>query len=219
MECAYGDARLANSPLFTQLSPEIQGVVTGSATTDIQTYLSTLSALALEPSLTGLVLTCYEPLFAELVSRWPSFASLDSIASAFGRILPLQPYLDVYAQEFLTSDIKSKYPSGLISPLPESPIHQSIEDFPVETTIEKLLSLYRLLRFRRDQFVALVEPVCLSLLLSHSNRVVRFLAVKILCIFLNAGDSQEQEMVSKYLGEDAVMGKYEGEWIDYGFLV
>lgn len=220
MECAYGDARLANSPLFTQLGPEIQDIVTGLASTDIQTYLSTLSSLALEPSLTGLMLTCYEPLFAELVSRWPSFASLDSIAGAFGRILPLQPYLDVYAQEFLTSNINTKYPFlGLVQQLPENSIHQPIGDFPLETMTEELLSLYRLLRFRRDQFVALVEPVQLSLLLSHSSRVIRFLAVKVLCIFLNAGDSQEQEMVSNYLGEDAVMGLYEGEWVDYGFLV
>lgn len=220
MECAYGDARLAHSPLFTQLSLEIQDIITGSTSTDNQTYLSTLSALALEPSLTGLILTCYEPLFAELVSRWPSFASLCSIAGALGRILPLQPYLDVYAQEFLTSDINSRYSFwDLIPQLPENSIHQSIKDFPIETIMEKLLSLYRLLRFRRDQFVALVEPVYLSLLLGHSNRVIRFLVVKILCIFLNAGDSQEQDMVSNYLGEDAVMGAYEGERVDYGFLV
>lgn len=218
MDCACGDARLVSSPLFSQLSPEIQSIITGSTSTDTQTYLSTLSALAIEPTLSSLIFTTYEPLFLELASRWPSFASVHSIAAAFGHILPLAPYLVVFAQEILSSDAN---PSLLesISHLTKDSTLQELEMLPVENTREKLLSLYRLLMFSKRAFVGLVEPLNLFPLLRHTNRAIRYLVIKIMCIYLNAGDSQEQEMMSNYLGEEAALGMYEGRMVDYGFLV
>ncbi|RPB22298.1 midasin [Terfezia boudieri ATCC MYA-4762] len=218
MDCTSGDARLVSSPLFAQLSLEVQGIITGKVHIDAQKYLSTLSALAVEPSLVSLILTCYEPLFPELVSRWSSFASLDSIAGAFSRILPLEPHLIVFAQETLRPHSK---PSLLeqISHLSNDSTLDELESLPLEKTREILLALYRLLMFRRETFISLVEPLHLFPLLVHPNRAIRYLVIKIISIYMNVGDFQEQEMVSNYLGEDAVLGIYEGRTVDYGFLV
>ena len=217
MDCTSGDSRLVSSPLFAQISSEAQGIISGNICTDTQTYLSTLSALAIEPSLTSLILTCYEPLFPELVSRWPSFAPIDSIAGAFSRILPLEPHLVVFAQEALRPDSKP----SLLEPiyLLNDFTPDGLESLPAEKTREILLALYRLLMFRKEAFVGLVEPLHLFPLLVHPNRTMRYLVIKIISIYMNAGDFQEQEMVSKYLGEDAVLGIYEGKTVDYGFLV
>ena len=218
MECASGDARLANSPLFVQLSSEVQGIILRSIPIDTQTYLSTLSALAIEPSLVSLILICYEPLFPELVSRWSSFASLESIAGAFSRILPLQPYLVAFAQEVLRPGSKPSL-LELISHLSNDSTLDELESLPVERTREILLALYRLLMFQREAFMGLVEPLYLFPLLGHPNRVIRYLVIKIISIYMKVGDLQEQEMVSSYLGEDAALGTYEGRTVDYGFLV
>jgi len=217
MDCTSGDARLVSSPLFAQLPSEVQGIISGKIRSDTQTYLSTLSALAIEPSLASLILTCYEPLFPELVSRWPSFASLDSIAGAFSRILPLEPHLVAFAQEALGPDSKPSFLEPIYLSNDSTP--DELESLPAEKTREILLALYRLLMFRKEAFMGLVEPLHLFPLLVHPNRAIRYLVIKIISIYMNAGDFQEQEMVSNYLGEDAALGIYEGRTVDYGFLV
>ena len=73
--------------------------------------------------------------------------------------------------------------------------------------------------FQREAFMGLVEPLYLFPLLGHPNRVIRYLVIKIISIYMKVGDLQEQEMVSSYLGEDAALGTYEGRTVDYGFLV
>ena len=168
--------------------------------------------------MTSLILTCYEPLFPELVARWPSFASTESIAGAFGRILSLEPYLVVFAQEALRLDSK---PSLLepVSHLSNDSTQDELVSLPMEGMREILLALYRLLKFRREAFMELVKPLHLFPLLRHPNRAIRYLVIKIISIYMNVGDLQEQEMISKYLGEDAVLGIYEGRIVDYGFLV
>ena len=217
MDCSASDALLQASPLFSLIPVEIQATITGASRADSQTYLTTLAKLALEPSLTSEILRCYEPIFAELVARWPPLAPIETIASAFGRILPLQAYLITYAQQFLIS-AKPTLLCGVshISTISSS---EELESLPTDTIREVLLSLYRLLMFRREVFMELVDSVCLFGLLRHSDRAIRYLCTKILCIFLNSGEHQETEWIKNNLGHEAIMAAYEGKIIDYGFLV
>ncbi|KAF8466620.1 hypothetical protein BDZ91DRAFT_848756 [Kalaharituber pfeilii] len=219
MDCSCGDARLAASSFFMQFPQNVKDVISGAAKSDADTqaYLSALSQLAIEPQLTPLILKYYDFIFPELVSRWPSFASIDSIASAFGRILPVQPFLLPFAQDVLNVNQKSSLYTS-IAHLSTSSTFQELESIPIESTKEKLLSLYRLLMFRRENFLDLVKPVHIFPLLGHSDRVIRYLTIKTICLFLNSSDSQETEMISRYLGKEAVLGIYEGKVVDYGFL-
>ena len=204
--------------MFAQLPQDVQGLISGETRANAQTYLSTLSQLALQPPLTAIILTSYEPVFAELVARWPSFAPVDSIAGAFGRILPLEPYLIVYAQEILSS-IERPQLLHSIAHLSNTTRAEELEGLPVESTRENLLSLYRLLMVDREAFVGLIDPIPLFSLLGHPNRAIRYLVIKILAIYMNSGDAQEEDMVSTYLGVGPVLDMYEGVMEDYGFLV
>ncbi|KAI5796399.1 hypothetical protein DFH27DRAFT_115210 [Peziza echinospora] len=217
MDCSASDALLQASPLFSLIPAEIQATITGASRADSQTYLTTLAKLALEPSLTSEILRCYEPIFAELVARWPPLAPIEAIASAFGRILPLQAYLITYAQQFLIT-AKPTLMRG-VSHISTISSPEELESLPTDTIREVLLSLYRLLMFRREVFMELVDSVCLFGLLRHSDRAIRYLCTKILCIFLNSGEHQEAESIKNNLGHEAVMASYEGKVIDYGFLV
>ncbi|KAI5852686.1 P-loop containing nucleoside triphosphate hydrolase protein, partial [Morchella snyderi] len=172
-----------------------------SRTTNTQLYLSTLSRLALRPDLTTRVFSSYEPLFPDLCARWRDTTTTASeIACAFARVLPLAPYLADVAEEFLT-------PGSIV----------------LEDGLEVLLALWRLLVFRRESFSGLVKIESVAPLLTHKECAVRYLAVRVMCIFLKASDSTREEMFAQYgvgnEGEEKVIGAWEGKEIDYGFLV
>ncbi|RPB13613.1 midasin, partial [Morchella conica CCBAS932] len=172
-----------------------------SRTTSTQLYLSTLSRLALRPDLTAHVFSSYEPLFPDLCARWrDTTTTAAEIACAFARVLPLAPYLADVAEEFLAP--------GSIA---------------LGDGLEVLLALWRLLVFRRESFVGLVKMESVAPLLKHKEPAVRYLAVRVMCIFLKASDSTREKMFAQYgvgnEAEEKVIGVWEGKEMDYGFLV
>ena len=81
-----------------------------------------------------------------------------------------------------------------------------------------LLAVFRLVFFDNTTFAKLLKPARLQLLFIHEDRPIRYLAVRLLCLYVHASDAVTQTMVEKYLGHDAISGEWEGKVIDYTFL-
>lgn len=225
MECAGCDVRFLDSVqqdlrLAADLPVEARAIIESHAANNL--YLETLSRLSIHPIFSSAVLACYESLFPELVARWPAFATPAQIAAGFGRVLPVVPYLSEMA-EFL---LLSRLDEAMFLPTALNLSLQHARDeacaVPADVVLENLLALNRLLCFKRDTFLPLADTTTLYHLLEHPHRAVRYLAVRVLCIYLKAADAAQDEMLEKYgvsRRSEAVMGPWEGRHVDYGFLM
>lgn len=217
MDCTGFDTRLLQSPLASSLP---NNVLVGVYSADSQLYLNTLSRLAILPEFTELVFIWYEPLFPDLAARWKAFAHPEQMAAAFARILPVAPYLAGLAEEFIMhqSVAPGDYFFTHISKLSDEEIATVEVD-----SIDNLLSFWRLLSFRREAFLGMVKVENVAPLLKHPEKVVRYMAVRVMGLILKVADAAREEMFQKYgVGNDSeekVMGLWEGKEIDYGFLV
>ena len=227
MECAGCDERFlssvsASSRLSADLPAEAKAIISRSYNVANNVYLDTLSRLSIHPVFSSTILVCYKSLFPELIARWPTFASTAQIAAGFGRVLPVVPYLTEVAEYLLLvrpegQGVFLRTALGLSSVA-------ALEacSVPADTVLENLLSLNRLLCFRRDTFLPLVDAATLYNLLHHSHQAVRYVVIRILCIYLRAADAAQEEMLVKYgVGKhsEMVLGPWEGRDVDYGFLM
>jgi midasin len=213
MDSSWADSQLLSDPTSSDLPPELLLALTSGHG---QRYLEALALTALQPGFLNKIFTLYEPLIPELAARWIN--SRDSgvdtlqIISAFARILPLAPYLKSFTNEFLPSrqdevfSLLSQSKQLALIDLDERRLHQL------------LLSVFRLLSHDSRTFANHVSPIQLQSLLGHSNRPIRYLAIRVFCLYMHAADSTMQDMLTKYLGDSDIEGEWEGIDIDYLFL-
>ncbi|KAL8913085.1 MAG: hypothetical protein Q9171_002065 [Xanthocarpia ochracea] len=162
-------------------------------------YLDTLARLALQPSNTSMIF---------------SYSTTESKAAevfgALARILPVAPCLSPYVSTLLKREqlLASLFAGDFNAPMqaPELPLQ------------DILLALCRLMQFDNQGFAHLILPAQLQLLLSHTHPPIRYLVIRILCLYLHASESTMQEMVAKYIGREVVTGYCEDKIIDYRFL-
>lgn len=174
-------------------------------------YLHALALAALEPRCTEWVFFAHEPLFVDLAARWFQFdAQIHQfrVIEAFSRILPFAPYLRSFASQYATSQ-----------PVPFSTLAASGEltlldndDFTVRSV---LLSLFRLLSFDLETFSFAVSPIQLQSLFRHSDRCIRYLAIRCFCLHMHAADAATDKMLLAHMDDQPVEGKWEGLDIDY----
>ncbi|KAF7879819.1 uncharacterized protein EAF02_007989 [Botrytis sinoallii] len=82
-----------------------------------------------------------------------------------------------------------------------------------------LLATWRLLNFDKQAYSGTVSSSAIQSLLGHTDLAVRYLAVRIFCQLQFASDDRLEAMVAKFVGNTmAVMGDFDGEMVDYGFL-
>ncbi|KAI9714101.1 MAG: hypothetical protein M1828_001222 [Chrysothrix sp. TS-e1954] len=173
-------------------------------------FLAALSNAALDPRYTTAVFTYFQSLAVELCMRWQSRDFNASIA-AFGRVLDILPHLTEAAQRQLNRDDDESDLLLDIDALNES------ED--TEALVDLLLGTLRLLRYNNDIFACFIRPANLQKYFHHDNLVVRYLAIRIVSMYLFASDAVEHELLSKYLAEQEIRGPYENKVIDYRFFV
>jgi midasin len=227
MECAGFDERFLSaislsSSLSAHLPVGARTILSRSCDVTNHVYLETLSQLSIHPIFSSTILACYEALFPELVARWPTFATTAQIAAGLGRILPVVPYLVDMAEYLLQSQLEEQKFLAVVLGLSDGVTHEEVCSLPTELAVESLLSLHRLLCFRRDTFLPLIDTTNLYPLLHHPHQAVRYVAVRILCIYLKAADAAQEEILEKYgVGKRAekVLGPWEGRDVDYGFLM
>jgi midasin len=178
------------------------------------TFLAAVASAALTRSYTDTIFTHLEPLFAEICGRWTSSTSESGkVIPAFGRVIPFAPHLAEYAQLFLSQSTTD----GALLTNSKSPANfwaTRSEDEVLET----LLGAFRLLVFDSKSFAKYFDLSTLQEGLSHTSRPIRYLTIRVLCVYLHAADAAMEEMISKYLEADAIYGVWEGKNIDFRFL-
>jgi midasin len=174
--------------------------------------INQLAAEALNPGVTDDIFAANGRLFTELCARWlQSDAETSAKIAAFGRILPLAPHLAEHVERFLAHASKSPL---IVTPSASS----DAPAFSHAKIGEVLLGIFRLLSYDRRSFAKYVRPLALESLFQHSDRSVRYLAVRTFCLYVHAADHATQEMLKSYVGQEEVGGSWEGQQIDYRFL-
>ena len=178
--------------------------------------LDALARLSLDPKNTAAIFVSFEPLFVDLCNRWLSspFLSRSRLPkiAAVARLIDVAPHLSVYAHGLANLEDSDELSSLFAKD------STALSALPTETLIELLLSIHRLLRFD-ERYSFFTNPARIQTLLSHEDRCVRYLSVRIICLFLHASDSITKEMVQKFVGDWKIPGPYEQvEAMDYRFL-
>ncbi|KAL8966199.1 MAG: hypothetical protein Q9183_003481, partial [Haloplaca sp. 2 TL-2023] len=214
MDLSRATSQLLSNQHFVQSLPEGFIEILRSGTN--AQYLDALAHLALSPTHATLIFSTQPLLSAEICSRWLG-ASMPSpqLVSAFAtlaRILPIVPYLSPFIRQLC--ELQKE---GLLSLLGSRNTVEILE-LPEDSLHAVLLALCRLLRFDNETFVFLASPAQLQLLLGHGSRSIRYLAIRILCLYLHASESAMEEMIEKYLGRGPINGQWEDKQIDYTFF-
>ena len=214
MDVSQAASRLLTDEAFLAKLPTDVIQILRSGSND--QYLDALARLALQPSKTATIFSVHRALSVELCSRWLQYAASGSnaveIFGALARILPLAPYLSPYIARLL--QLQNAPP---LAPLFAGNFDATLQipELPLQ---DVLLALCRLLQFDNQGFAHLVLPAQLQLLLSHAHPPVRYLVIRILCLYLHASESALQEMVSKHIGPEDLRGRWDDKIIDYRFF-
>ncbi|KAI4269451.1 MAG: hypothetical protein L6R38_007465, partial [Xanthoria sp. 2 TBL-2021] len=214
MDVSQAASRLLADEAFLDTLPNdvIQILRSGSN----NQYLDTLARLALQPSKTPTIFSVHHALSVELCSRWLQYAASGSNAvevfGAIARTLPLAPYLSPYIARLLQPQNEQSLASLFAGNFDAT---LRIPELPLQ---DILLALCRLLQFDNQRFAYLVLPAQLQLLLNHAHPPIRYLVIRILCLYLHASESALQEMVGKHIGPRDVQGRWDDEIIDYRFF-
>ncbi|KAF1990977.1 midasin [Aulographum hederae CBS 113979] len=198
--CAYLLAKCTNLP------DELQEVIRHGSN---NAFLSAVSDAALVSNLADELLICLEPLIPEICARWIHSGPRPGSLGAFGRLVSIYPNFAECAEYFL-----QKWPL-------ENFLHQRQNQPGSEDDgllLENLLAIFRLLVIDNKTFHKFVRLIDIHKFLSHSHRPIRYLAVRISCIYLLAADAAMEEMIEKYFGTEEIQGMWEGKEINYRFL-
>lgn len=180
--------------------------------------LDTIAELALDSKHTCAVFITYESIFVEICSRWREWLRSSSrsdplaMLAALASILPYAPHLSVFVKDLLRHQH-----NGILQAF-ASRNATALIDFPDESLHRLLLALCRLLLLDNEEYAASVSPTQLQLLLQHTQQCIRYLAIKLLCLYLHASESAMLKMLGRYCPEGAILGKWEDKNIDYTFF-
>jgi len=168
-----------------------------------------LTAEVLKTGATDALFIQHRGLFAEVGARWlQSGEQTTAKVAAFGRILPLAPHLAEHVERFL----KGVAVCSLVG------TQNSSSHISESELVELLLGTFRLLSYDCKSLAAHVRPLAFQSLFHHSNRVVRYLAIRTFCLYIHAADHATQDMLKRCVGDGEVEGAWEGQQIDYRFL-
>ncbi len=214
MDYTWGDQQLlASQETIQKLPHELLELIQGESNSQ---YLDALAAAALSPGLTDKLFSFYEPVFTDFCARWitSSQLSIKRLASfsAFARVLPFAPHLLAYAEELVLRPQDS--PLNLLS----SQSDGNPESLPDPELQELLLATFRLLVYENGTFAKHISMSKLQPLLRHESRPIRYLSIRVICLYMHAADAAVEDMMHRYLRADAVEGDWEGRKIDYVFL-
>ena len=187
-------------------------------------FLDSLAAAALKPALTLKLFTQFENVFADSCARWvlgaPKEIQNNETIEAFARILPLAPHLSTYLEKYLETHLSSPEDFNK-APRIECLLSTNREkqNLLVVQLQRILLAAWRLFNFDKNAFSRIVSGSYIQTLLKHEDRAVRYLAVRIFCQICSASDFKLEAMMDEHVGKsEAVMGDFDGELVDYGFL-
>lgn len=176
--------------------------------------LQRLSQLLLSKSCHVGYLFVYKTILLEIISRWiNNHNKLEQCVSVFdvcGRIIGLFPVCKPLVEQFL--DRNNEHIIAILQN------HSSRDEQELRTI---LLAYYRLLYHDKEAFGKYVRPDLLySIVDAAKMEVITLLSLKILSIYLDAGERVIDEMMEAHIGTDTQLyGHYELDTqVDYRFL-
>lgn len=188
------EGTLDESRLFQQLPNEIVELIRAASGTQ---YLNALAVGALKSQCTEGFFALYEPIFVDIAARWLQSdipVNQVDVLSAFARILPFAPYLRSFA---------SQYTLSRVGPLSKELTSLQLDDIAIRTL---LLAIFRLLSFDLEVFSKTVSPSQIQSLFRHSDRSLRYLAVRCFALYMHAADAATEKMVQKHVGDKPIEG-------------
>ncbi|KAI0138548.1 midasin [Hypoxylon sp. NC0597] len=210
---------LAEKRILDKLPPDLLEIIRGQTPAN---FLDAIAAAALIPQLTGLIFVHFENIFADICARWllrpRSGGQEDPIIASFARILPFAPHLSVFLEQYL-SETSLTHTHGSrrfqINSLNSPQTQQSSEAI----LIQSLLALWRLINFEKKTFSQLVLPSRIQALFKHDHAPVRYLAIRVFCLQLDASDYKLEELIREHIKEgESLTGDFDGVQINYTFL-
>ncbi|AMD18950.1 HBR049Cp [Eremothecium sinecaudum] len=177
--------------------------------------LTSMSQMALDEKNTIPFIYVYKPIFIELVSRWTSGSEFEdvSVIYALGRCISICPEVCTLLEYFLNK--KCEYFNALL---------QTCDQKDDSKLHKLLLAYYRCLFHDRERFKNYIKPELLYSLLSGQREgrrlIIKFLAVKILAIYLELAEAAFIKLLDKHVPpSEPVLAEYEGcDHVDYRFL-
>lgn len=209
---------LSDATTVACLPPELLQIIRSQNSTNL---LDALSQAALIPRLTGRIFAHFEPVFADICARWllntQNGSCDDSIIAAFARILPFAPQLSVFLDGYLKNSTPAH--DSQAHSTPQLNISKASQDLTGEALLATLLAVWRLLNFDRKAYASLVLPSQAQDLFAHPHGPVKYLAIRIFCLLLNASDSKLEALVQHHIPQEEVLtGDFDGKPIDFVFL-
>jgi len=182
-------------------------------------FLDALAVAALKPELTLQLFTRYEDIFADTSARWIGREREEiqdiGVIGAFARILPLAPHLSTFLEKYLENKSKPGHDREEARILCLCETKTGLDVLELQRI---LLATLRLLNFNSNAFSRTVSSSNIQQHLTHPDRCVRYLAVRIFCQLCSASESKTEAMIEEHVGKsEAIMGDYDGKMVDYGF--
>ncbi|KAM0175322.1 hypothetical protein ACHAPF_005582 [Botrytis cinerea] len=187
-------------------------------------FLETLAISALKPKQTLKLFTYFNSLIADSAARWVANSHLgtqkNEIIEAFSRILYLAPHLTTFLDKYLSETTPSTENGSSRNIISLGDGASVLSNGQSDLALQRiLLATWRLLNFDKQAYSGTVSNSTIQSLLGHTDIAVRYLAVRIFCQLQFASDDRLEAMVAKFVGNTmAVMGDFDGEMVDYGFL-
>lgn len=176
--------------------------------------LQRLSLVALADKFSLRYLFVYRQIILEIISRWINITEKDKVITVFDAIARYTVCYSVASP--LTEKFLERENEHLIAVL-QNASSQDPEDLRMV-----LLAYYRLLSQNKEVFAKFINPEVLSKIADRKEnpKVVRYLAVKILSLYLDAGERALIEMIDKHFdSEEPILAIYERcNDVNYRFL-
>lgn len=200
---------LGDATAMASLPSELLHIIRDQSPTNL---LEAISQAALLPRLTGRIFLHFEPVFADIAARWILNTRQgpcdDNIIAAFARTLPFAPSLSVFLDEYLKTlaTVRLDF-NGSLTTLSRDALSQ------------RLLAVWRLLNFDQKAYAPFVLPSEIQSLFSHPYGPVKYLAIRIFCLVMNASDLKLEALMRQYISDqESLTGDFDGNPIDYVFL-
>jgi midasin len=183
-------------------------------------FLDALATKALNPKFTLTLFTVFENVFADTCAKWietaDGSAQSNVVIESFARILPLAPHLATFLEKYLETTSSSSGKPNMHALWKDVDGEEELGTLELQRI---LLAAWRLLNFDKHAFERTISGARIQGYFQHANRGVRYLAVRIFCQLVSASDLKLEAMIEEHVGKtEAVMGDFDGELVDSGFL-
>lgn len=176
--------------------------------------LQRLSYAALEDKFSLRYLFVYKQVILEVLSRWINDTRRDKVVTVFDTIARYTTCYSIASP--LVEKFLERENEHLVAVLQNAPSQDA------EQLRAILLAYYRLLSLKKDVFAKFVIPDVLYKIVNRQENpmTVRYLAVKILSIYMDAGERAIDDMINSFFdSNEPILGNYErSNDVNYKFL-